>query len=403
MRGLYWIRSDLRIHDNSALSQFCKECSQGLIFWSATKSYLRADEKRKLFIDECVESFNLEADRFGQFIFKSTDILEIKLVVEKYQIEKVFFTSEYCPEEIAEEIYITEVCKKLDVAVESFDQQTLIAEKNLPFALEDMPFIFTEFRKKVEFSLAIERIVESPKIWPKKFTEKQIQKTVVNHLKSDELAGLERSIEYIWKTESIRTYKETRNGLLNRNDSSKFSPWLSQGCLSPRRIYFETKKFESNICANDSTYWLIFELLWRDYFKFFAKKYRKKLFLERGIQPNINYKPLADKATFAQWCQGQTQEPFINAFMLELNATGFMSNRGRQNVASYLIHDLKQPWTWGAHYFEKKLIDYDASSNWGNWLYLSGNGSDPRARKFNIPKQAAQYDPEQLFQRRWLT
>jgi deoxyribodipyrimidine photo-lyase len=88
--------------------------------------------------------------------------------------------------------------------------------------------------------------------------------------------------------------------------------------------------------------------------------------------------------------------------MIELKKTGWMSNRGRQNVASYLIHNLKLPWTWGAGYFEKMLIDYDSESNWGNWLYLSGHGSDPRARVFNIQKQAKDYDPHGLYQEKWL-
>jgi len=88
--------------------------------------------------------------------------------------------------------------------------------------------------------------------------------------------------------------------------------------------------------------------------------------------------------------------------MRELNQTGFMSNRGRQNVASYLIHDLKINWLHGAKYFEKMLIDYDPDINYGNWLYLSGNGTDPRSRKFNIEKQAQDYDPDKNFRNLWL-
>ena len=87
--------------------------------------------------------------------------------------------------------------------------------------------------------------------------------------------------------------------------------------------------------------------------------------------------------------------------MNELNSTGWMSNRGRQNVASYLIHDLNLPWVWGAGYFEAKLIDYDVSSNWGNWLYLSGQGTDPRSRKFNVEKQAQDYDPNAEYRKKW--
>lgn len=87
--------------------------------------------------------------------------------------------------------------------------------------------------------------------------------------------------------------------------------------------------------------------------------------------------------------------------MNELNCTGWMSNRSRQNVASYLVHQLGLPWTWGAAYFEKMLIDYDPDVNWGNWLYLSGQGSDPRAREFNIERQASMYDASGEYQNKW--
>ncbi len=141
--------------------------------------------------------------------------------------------------------------------------------------------------------------------------------------------------------------------------------------------------------------------MWRDYFKFFSLKFGRKLFLEQGITSDYRTQVNRDSKLFEKWCCGETDEKFINANMNELNQTGWMSNRGRQNVASYLIHDLNLPWVWGASYFEKKLIDYDPDLNWGNWLYLSGKGSNPRARKFNIQKQAMQYDPYQSYQNKW--
>jgi deoxyribodipyrimidine photo-lyase len=89
--------------------------------------------------------------------------------------------------------------------------------------------------------------------------------------------------------------------------------------------------------------------------------------------------------------------------MRELKATGFMSNRGRQNVASFWVHEYAQDWRYGAAYFEEQLIDYDPASNWGNWAYLAGVGHDPRGwRKFNIEKQAQQYDPDDKYQDLWL-
>jgi deoxyribodipyrimidine photo-lyase len=104
-----------------------------------------------------------------------------------------------------------------------------------------------------------------------------------------------------------------------------------------------------------------------------------------------------------QWIKGETNEDFVNANMNELRLTGFMSNRGRQNVASYFCNDLKLDWRYGAAYFEEQLIDYDVCSNWGNWAYIAGVGNDPRPdRYFNIEKQASTYDKNRSYRNLWL-
>ena len=105
---------------------------------------------------------------------------------------------------------------------------------------------------------------------------------------------------------------------------------------------------------------------------------------------------------FEQWTNAETEEPFVNANMRELNETGWMSNRGRQNVASFLCKNMGVNWLLGAQYFAQHLIDYDVESNYGNWAYLAGVGVDPRDRQFNIGRQAHIYDPHGAYQRRWL-
>ena len=105
---------------------------------------------------------------------------------------------------------------------------------------------------------------------------------------------------------------------------------------------------------------------------------------------------------FARWCQGETPYPIVNACMKQLNQTGFMSNRGRQLVASCLVHELAVDWRYGAAYFEQQLVDFDVGSNWGNWQYLAGIGADPRGhRRFDLDKQTTMYDPERQFIQRW--
>jgi deoxyribodipyrimidine photo-lyase len=207
---------------------------------------------------------------------------------------------------------------------------------------------------------------------------------------------------YFFETQLISKYKETRNGMVGPDYSSKFSAWLALGCISPRYIYNDLKKYEREFGANESTYWLIFELLWRDYFRFMMKKHNSKFFQQAGIQDKGITVNKHNKQQLQDWIDGNTGVDFIDANMVELKLTGFMSNRGRQNVASYFCNDLKLDWRFGAAYFEQQLIDYDVCSNWGNWAYLAGVGNDPRGnRYFNIEKQANDYDKNRIFQNLW--
>lgn len=161
-------------------------------------------------------------------------------------------------------------------------------------------------------------------------------------------------------------------------------------------------RYEQERVKNDSTYWFVFELLWRDYFRFTANKNGAKIFQQKGINTkSIFFKN--DILLFERWRNGETGNTFIDANMKELFHSGYMSNRGRQNVASYLTKDLHLNWTWGAAWFESQLIDYDASSNWLNWAYHAGVGNDPEEnRYFNTESQVKKYDPKGKYVSHWL-
>ncbi|RYE15529.1 MAG: DASH family cryptochrome, partial [Sphingobacteriaceae bacterium] len=209
---------------------------------------------------------------------------------------------------------------------------------------------------------------------------------------------------YFYETKALSTYKETRNGMVGERYSTKFSAWLAMGCISAKEIYYEIKAYEGLYGANESTYWLFFELLWRDYFGFCMEKNAVRYFSRSINQQTRATNPERFDTALYKWINGQTGEPFIDANMTELRLTGFMSNRGRQNAASYLCNDLKLDWHYGAAYFEQQLIDYDVCSNWCNWAYVAGVGNDPRAnRYFNIAKQAATYDADRRFRQLWVT
>ena len=185
--------------------------------------------------------------------------------------------------------------------------------------------------------------------------------------------------------------------------SSKLSAYLALGCLSPVTIYHEIKKYEKEVVKNSSTYWLIFEILWREFFRFVYLKSKKNIFIRDGINGNIfNKKFKNDKDLFEKWADGKTGQKFIDANMIELKETGFMSNRGRQNVASFLVNNLDINWVWGASYFEKHLIDYDVTSNWCNWMYISGVGNNVKNWVFNPERQADMYDKTGIYRDIWL-
>jgi len=168
-------------------------------------------------------------------------------------------------------------------------------------------------------------------------------------------------------------------------------PKPAKGCKEFEKIHFK----------NQSTYWLIFELIWRDYFKYVSLKHGNAIFKLNGtFNKDCDWK--ADENEINKWIQGETNETFVNANMIELNNTGWMSNRGRQNVASYLAKELHLDWRIGAAYFESLLLDYDVHSNYGNWMYAAGVGNDPRDRKFNVQRQAVMYDPNHKFRNIWL-
>ncbi len=207
-------------------------------------------------------------------------------------------------------------------------------------------------------------------------------------------------VEQYFLHKLAHSYKATRNGLTGISYSTKFSPWLAAGALSARTIYSALKRFENEYGANEGSYWIGFELLWRDYFRFLHLKYGLKLYKANDLAE----KPMGkhDDAAFVRWCRAETGEPLIDAGMHELAATGYLSNRLRQIVASYLIHDLGGDWRAGAAWFEAQLIDYDVYSNQGNWLYIAGRGTDPRGgRRFNPAKQARDYDPEGHYRAMW--
>ncbi|WP_350557590.1 DASH family cryptochrome [Psychrobacter sp. CAL346-MNA-CIBAN-0220] len=230
--------------------------------------------------------------------------------------------------------------------------------------------------------------------------QQQSQHQFQNKFKGGEANAMLHLNDY-FNSSAPSTYKTTRNALDDWTHSTKFSAWLANGTLSVKTLLNRLRHYQTQVTANESTYWIWFELLWREYFYWYAVTHQQKLFWFQGIAqhaPSTQF----DKKRLVQWQNGTTPYPLVNACMNQLKSTGYLSNRGRQIVASCFIHELGLDWRYGASYFEQHLIDYDVGSNWGNWQYLAGVGADPRGcRQFNLKKQTQQYDPNGDFINKW--
>lgn len=236
--------------------------------------------------------------------------------------------------------------------------------------------------------------------------------------------GLKR-IQSLIASGAMSQYKDTRNGLLGTDFSTKLSAWLALGCVTARQVHSQLLDFEDGRDSqyqgtdgygkgeNKGTAAVRFELLWRDYMRLCTRKFGPRLFRLSGFRNDTSY-PWKGPGTkgrgpevdgmFQRFLHGTTGTALIDASQRELFLTGYTSNRARQNVASYLAKHLGINWKLGAEWYECMLTDYDVSSNWGNWQYVAGVGNDPRgeARVFNPVKQSFDYDPQGDYCRAWV-
>lgn len=425
--SIIWFKTDLRLTDNETLIKAIAQSEQIIpvycfddAHYETTKyGFKKTGSFRAQFLFESLLDLdeNLRKIGSGLLIIKGKPEIEIPKIVAQYKAQKVFAKREVAFEEKRTEKLVQEELIKVRCELQTVSTGTLYHAEDLPFSIKDIPDVFSNFRKKTEKDADVRKRfdkpikINSPEISVLKLPsleELELQYTEIDpraaiKFEGGETPALNRLKHYFDETKSLSTYKETRNGMVGEDYSSKFSAWLAHGCISPRYIYHEIKRYEKQFGANESTYWLIFELIWRDFFRFMFKKHQTKFFLYEGIQSEkVNSKSLNEKL-LSQWVNGATNSDFINANMLELKLTGFMSNRGRQNVASYFCNELNMDWRYGAAYFEEQLIDYDVCSNWGNWAYLAGVGNDPRGHRwFNIEKQANDYDKNETFRNLWL-
>lgn len=424
--ALHWFRNDLREADNHSLLRACKAervlavyCFDPRFFNSDTHGFPRTGKYRAQFLRQTLKDLSdrLKSLNIPLFIYHGKPEEVIPELVDRFGVTEIHAQREWTRDEILVRDAVLARTPAQVVFQEYYDQ-FLFHPADIPFEeYSRIPEVFTRFRKACEKQARVRECLPAPEKRPEAHwiePEAEIPDLQSLGLEAFEAhphsafpfqggstAAWQRLQSYFWEEKRLSYYKKTRNGLLGTDYSSKFSPWLANGSLSARQIYHQVRRYEREVVRNQDTYWLIFELIWRDYFKYISLKHGDRIFHLSGILGK-EYTWGHSTEALQSWIHGETDNDFVNANMRELLHTGWMSNRGRQNVASYWSKTLGQDWRTGASWFESMLLDYDVHSNWGNWMYNSGVGNDPRDRKFNPSLQAERYDPKGTYRRLWL-
>ncbi|MCA0972273.1 DASH family cryptochrome [Halobacillus litoralis] len=420
---IVWFRKDLRVHDHQPLIRAAKSGRPVLgvyifdpeEYQETAYGFPKTDRHRAQFIRESVDDLRNNLSDIGvPLLVRYEDPVDtFTSIQEEVDIESVFLHEEIGSEEQRVEERVRGSLPDTTFTVDH--GRNLYHPDDLPFDIHDLPDTFSQFRKRIEKNNTMVR----PSLTPPKDVQGASLSLDYGECPSLSALGLkeldrepryrggssnakERLLDYIFHKDRLKHYKETRNGMLKEDDSSKFSPWLAHGCLSAKVVYEQILKYEQESVKNRSTYMLYFELLWRDYFHLVHRKHGNRIFFPSGLRDQDV--PWNDNQEHAvAWREGRTGYPLVDAAMRELKETGFTSNRARQNVASFFTKNLGLDWREGAAWFESQLVDHDVASNYGNWLYIAGVGNDAvQFRAFNVEKQAQDYDPEGAYLRHWL-
>ncbi len=429
--GILWFRQDLRLHDNEALTEALNHCQEIIpvyvfderVFTGKTRKLglPKTGKFRANFIIESIKDLRASIRKLGSELIVRVGKPEEEIfrIARKNKTSWVFCNRERTQEELDVQDALEKNLWSIGQEVRYSRGKMLYYTADLPFPITHTPNVFTQFRKEVERVVEVRQPFPTPISLPaldssieigevpdtKDFglDEWSIDPRATLHFHGGETAALARLHDYFLKRGLGSTSRENGNQLMGSFFSTNFSPWLAQGCLSPKLIIKKSKEYEARSGDNKSTYRLFIELLWRDFFRLMAKKHGNNIFLRGGLSETSKDELQNDKHLFDRWKDGRTGIPFIDANMRELKLTGFISNRGRQNVASFLVNDLKVNWQFGAEYFESILIDYDTASNWGNWNNIAGVGTDPKeVHSFNTLNQARKYDPKREYVKLWL-
>ena len=397
--SIFWFRRDLRLHDNVALFNALKSGEKVLpifIFDTSILDKLPKNDARVSFIIKELRSMNEHLKSFDASIdiYHGKPIEVFESLIKKYPIASVFTNHDYEPYAIKRDQEIKELLSSENINFNSFKDQ-VIFEKNEITKKDGNPYVvYTPYSKK--WIEAYEQINHTH------YTSEDLLSQLYTQTKAKELTLEELGFEetntpiknYIFNSRIINEYEETRN-FPALDNTSKLGPHLRFGTVSVRQMVSRAEEQENKTFLK--------ELIWREFFM--------QILWHFPHTHKNSFKPKYDRIIwrnneddFKKWCNGTTGYPMVDAGMRQLNNTGFMHNRVRMLVGSFLCKHLLIDWRWGEAYFAEKLHDYEMSSNVGNWQWVAGTGVDasPYFRIFNPTSQIKKFDKDFSYIKKWV-
>jgi deoxyribodipyrimidine photo-lyase len=401
--SIFWFRRDLRLEDNTGLNRALEAGRPVLTIFIFDEEILRelpADDPRVTFIYEILSKMDLQLKKLGSSlkIYKGSPKQIWMEILDEYDIEAVFTNRDYEPYAISRDESVEDLLAQKGVAFKTFKDQ-VIFEGNEVLKDDGNPYhVFTPYKNKWlrKFSESGFKVGEVPTHIESIPVDRAqfIQQTF--HFPSMEVLGLKEA------SVKVRPFELSVAGSYNKNrdypaieGTSHLGPHLRFGTVSIRKI----------IQALDASHEVFLsELIWREFFMQILHHYPRVV--------NENFKKKYDgivwrnnEEEFEKWCRGETGYALVDAGMRELNATGHMHNRVRMITAGFLCKHLLIDWRWGEGYFASKLLDYELSSNNGNWQWSAGTGCDaaPYFRIFNPMEQLKKFDKEKIYVKKWIS
>ena len=396
--NIFWFRRDLRVDDNKGFFEALNSNSEVLPLFIFDKNILEElpkDDARVSFIHERLDYIDMELQKFGKnlAVFYGDPIAIIEKLIYENQIEGVYTNHDYEPYAKNRDQKISSILATKNIAFHTFKDQ-VIFEKSEVVKDDQTPYVvFTPYSRKWK------DLFQKSKL--EHFESEKLLNNIAYHsysfLSLNEI-GFEQSkikvAHYNNSENLISNYEETRN-FPAIEGTSMIATHLRFGSVSIRKIVARAASFEKETYLN--------ELIWREFFMQILWHFphtSKSSFRPKydAIKWNNN------EDEFKKWCEGKTGYPFVDAGMRELNATGHMHNRVRMVVASFLCKHLLIDWRWGETYFATKLLDYEQSSNVGNWQWAAGSGVDaaPYFRIFNPTEQVKKFDKDLIYIKKWV-